>query len=133
MPLVRIELDRSVPADRGAIIVDAVHEAMHTVAGVPEDDRFQVITHHDRGKIVYPTNGYLGIRYSPGLVIIQITWNAGRSVDVKKRFYRMVAESVAKRALISERDVFINIVEVARENWSFGNGDMQYGQKDEGK
>jgi len=130
MPLVRIDLDKSAPADRGAIIGTVVYEAMIAVAGVPENDRFQVITHHELGEIVHPADGYLGIRYSPDLVIIQVTWNAGRSVDVKKQFYRMVAENVALRAHICEQDVFINIIEVAKENWSFGNGEMQYAPKD---
>ena len=28
---------------------------------------------------------------------------------------------------VRPQDVFINLVEVAKENWSFGNGEMQYG------
>lgn len=126
MPLVRIDLDNAAPAERAAIIGDVVYEAMRAVAGVPEDDRFQVFTRHEHGEIIYPEKGYLGVRYSPDLVVIQITWNAGRSVEVKKQFYRMVADGVAEKAGISQQDVFINIVEVAKENWSFGNGEMQY-------
>lgn len=129
MPLVRIDLDKAAPAERATIVGDVVYDAMRAVAGVPEDDKFQVVTRHDRGEIVYPGNGYLGVQYSPDLVVIQITWNAGRSVDVKKQFYRMVADGVAEKAGISQQDVFVNIVEVAKENWSFGNGEMQYGPK----
>lgn len=129
MPLVRIDLDKAAPAERATIIGNVVYEAMRAVAGVPEDDKFQVVTRHDHGEILYPGNGYLGVQYSPDLVVIQITWNAGRSVDMKKQFYRMVANGVAEKASISQQDVFINIVEVAKENWSFGNGEMQYGPK----
>jgi 4-oxalocrotonate tautomerase len=133
MPLVMIDLDKAVPVDRAAIISNVVYEAMHTVAGVPENDKFQVITRHDRGEIVYPKEGYLGMTYSPDLVIIQVTWNSGRSIEVKQRFYRTVADQIAMQAHISKSDVFINIVEVAKENWSFGNGEMQYGPKADGK
>jgi phenylpyruvate tautomerase PptA (4-oxalocrotonate tautomerase family) len=126
MPLVRIDLDKAAPTERAGIIGDVVYEAMRAVAGVPEDDKFQIVTRHESEEIVCPANGYLGIRYSSDLVIIQITWNTGRSVEVKKQFYRMVADGIAEKAGISPQDVFINIVEVAKENWSFGNGEMQY-------
>lgn len=115
MPLVRIDLDKAAPANRAGIIGDIVYDAMRAVAGVPEDDKFQIITRHDREEIVYPANGYLGIRYSPDLVMIQITWNSGRSTEVKKQFYRMVAENVAERTGISQQGVFINLVQVEGE------------------
>ena len=127
MPLVRIDLDKSAPAERAGIVGAAVYEAMIAIAGVPADDRFQIVTRHDAGEIVYPANGYLGIAYSRDLVMIQITWNAGRSIDVKRRFYRKVADDIARAAGISPQHVWINLVEVAKENWSFGNGEMQYG------
>jgi 4-oxalocrotonate tautomerase len=126
MPLVRIDIDKAAPAERAGIIGAIVYEAMRTIAGVPEDDKFQIVTRHERGEIVYPANGYLGIHYSPDLVIIQITWNAGRSIEVKKQFYRTVADGITAKTGISGQDVFINIVEIAKENWSFGNGEMQY-------
>lgn len=126
MPLVRIDLAQSAPPERAGVIGDVIYEAMRAVAGVPEDDKFQVITRHGSGEIVYPANGYLGVHHSADLVIIQITWNVGRSVDVKRQLYRLIADNVAQRTGISRQNVFINIFEVAKENWSFGNGDMQY-------
>ena len=132
MPLVRIDLDKAAPAERAGIIGDIVYQAMRAVAGVPEDDKFQIITRHENAEIVYPADGYLGVEYSPDLVIIQITWNTGRSIEVKKQLYRMVADEIARRAGISRQDVFISIIEVSKENWSFGNGEMQYAPKPDG-
>lgn len=129
MPLVRIDLDQSAPADRARIVGDAVYEAMISVANVPADDRFQIVTRHDAGEIVYPEAGYLGVTYTRDLVIIQVTWNLGRTIEVKQAFYRKVADDVAARAGIRKQDVWINLVEVAKENWSFGDGEMQYGPK----
>lgn len=126
MPLVKIYLNKAAPAERASIIGDVVHEALQTVVGIPEDDRFQIITQQETGDIIYPENGYLGITYSPDFVIIQMTWSVGRTVEVKKQIYRTIAEGVARKAGISQQDVFINIVEVVKENWSFGNGEMQY-------
>ena len=65
----------------------------------------------------------------PGIVFIQITWNAGRTTDIKKAFYKKVADDIHARAGIRRQDVWINLVEVPPENWSFGNGEMQYAPK----
>lgn len=99
---------------------------MITVAGVPEHDKFQVVTRHAADELVYPHDGYLGLTYTANIVFIQITWNGGRTVDVKKAFYRAIADGIHAATGIRKEDVFISLVDVQRENWSFGNGDMQY-------
>lgn len=102
---------------------------MTSVANVPTNDRFRIITRHGDDELVYPEEGYLGVIYSPGIVFVQVTWNSGRSVEVKKAFYRAVAGGIGDRAGIRVQDVLISLVDVAREDWSFGNGDMQYAPK----
>ena len=126
MPLVRIDLDRSAPIERAAIVGDIVYEAMITVANVPKDDKFQVIARHDSAEIVFPANGYLGIRYSRDLVIIQITANNTRTLEQKKAFFKRTVDLLAENPGIRREDVFISLVEVGKENWSFGNGEAQY-------
>jgi len=39
-----------------------------------------------------------------------------------------VAERLNKNLGVRIEDVFINLVEVKKENWSFGNGIAQYAQ-----
>ncbi len=125
MPLVRIDLARGKPAAFRRKLGDIIYRAMREVINVPEDDKFQVITEHDPGELnVTPT--YLGIRYSPGLVIIQITLSHGRTVEQKQAFYKRIADDLSRELAIDEQDVFINLVEVVKENWSFGNGLAQY-------
>ena len=58
--------------------------------------------------------------------MIQITLNQGRTVEQKKTLYRRVADDLAEIGLRRE-DVVVNLIEVPKENWSFGNGEMQYG------
>jgi 4-oxalocrotonate tautomerase len=41
-------------------------------------------------------------------------------------FYKRIADDVHARLGVRRQDVFINLIEVAKENWSFGNGEMQY-------
>lgn len=126
MPLVRIDLHKNAPEKLAGITSKAVYDAMLAVANVPPNDKFQIITRHGSDELVYPEEGYLGISYTQNIIFIQVTWNAGRSVEVKQAFYRQVADRIHAEASIRKEDVFISLIDVARENWSFGNGDMQY-------
>jgi phenylpyruvate tautomerase PptA (4-oxalocrotonate tautomerase family) len=124
MPLVRIDLPQSIDAGTAQRIGETINTAMMEVINVPSGDKFQITTRHPpEGRNL--TSEYLGIRYSSNLVLIQITLNQGRTVEMKKSFYRRVADDIAKLGL-RKQDVFINLVEVPKENWSFGNGEMQY-------
>lgn len=127
MPLVRIDLPQSIDADRAQRIGETINKAMIDVINVPKGDKFQVITRHPpEGRNV--TSEYLGIQYSNDVTLIQITLNQGRTVELKKAFYRRVANDLAELGL-RKQDVVINLVEVPKENWSFGNGEMQYGSQ----
>jgi phenylpyruvate tautomerase PptA (4-oxalocrotonate tautomerase family) len=125
MPFVRIDLARGKPAEYRKAIGDIVYRAMLEVIGVPRDDRFQIIAEHPAEALQY-TPTYLGIRYSADLVFIQITLNQGRTVEQKRAFYRRIADDLHASLGIDRQDVFISLVEVAKENWSFGNGEAQY-------
>jgi 4-oxalocrotonate tautomerase family enzyme len=98
---------------------------MTEVINVPTGDKFQVIAEH-APEDLNVTPAYLGIRYSPGIVFIQITLNQGRTVEQKRAFYRRIADDLQRELGIDRQDVVINLVEVAKENWSFGNGEAQY-------
>lgn len=69
---------------------------------------------------------YLGIQRSDGVVFIQITVSEGRSVEKKQLLFKTIAESLHAQLGIRLEDVFINLLEVKKENWSFGNGIAQY-------
>jgi 4-oxalocrotonate tautomerase len=129
MPLVRIDLNRDAPAERIRIVSQAVYGAMIEIANVPINDKFQIVTRHSTDEIIYPDEGYLGMRYSSELIIIQVTWVGGRSTDVKKQFYRRIADEIHVNAGVRKEDVWINLVDDGREDWSFGNGDMHYAPK----
>jgi phenylpyruvate tautomerase PptA (4-oxalocrotonate tautomerase family) len=125
MPLVRISLMRGKPPGFAQKIGATVYQTMVDTINVPSGDNFQVITEHDRDHLVYDA-GYLAVSRTDGVVFIQITLNEGRSVELKKMFYRTLAERLHHELGIRMEDVFINLVEVTKENWSFGNGVAQY-------
>jgi phenylpyruvate tautomerase PptA (4-oxalocrotonate tautomerase family) len=125
MPFARIDIVEGKSADYRHTIGDVVYEAMIDVLKAPENDRFQVITE-------YPPNchiadeSYLGIKRTKDCVFIQLTLNAGRTVEQKRGFYKAVADGLHQRLGLRLEDVFIHLVEVPKENWSFGNGEAQY-------
>ena len=124
MPLVRIDVRKGKDAAYRQAIGKVVYEALLGV-GVPQHDRFQVIAEHEGGDFIYDPS-YLGIARTDDLVMIQITWNEGRTLEQKKTLYKTIAEGLATSLGIRTEDVFINLVEVKKENWSFGNGIAQY-------
>ncbi len=106
-------------------IADVVYEAMQSRLNVPRDDRFQIITEHPaEGFIIDRT--YLGIERTANCIVIQLTLNEGRTLEQKRAFYAAVADGCHQRLGLRREDVFITLVEVKKENWSFGNGEAQY-------
>ena len=125
MPIARIDLIEGKPAEYRRAIGDVVYEAMVETMNVPKGDRFQVIAEHAVGDLVFDSN-YLGIARTPDCVFIQVTLNKGRTTEVKKAFYQAIADGLHLRIGLRREDVLINLVEVDKENWSFGNGVAQY-------
>ena len=124
----RIDLNKSYDPDNSKKIGEIVYRAMEEELSVPKDDKFQIITRRDTTELNIP-DSYLGIKYTDKIVIIQITLNSGRSTELKQKLYKRVAEDLNKDLNIRKEDVFISLVEVAKENWSFGNGEAQYASK----
>ena len=125
MPLVRITVARGLGEERLAALGEGIHRALVTVANAPADDRFQVIEEVTAEHLVWPPR-YLGIEHRAPLAFVQVFMNVGRTVEVKKALYAALADAVAAAAPIRREDVIVNLVEVARENWSFGGGLMSY-------
>lgn len=125
MPLVRIDIGPGHPEGFGRAVGEIVYRAMTTEINVPADDKFQIITAHQATELNIPKS-YLGIEYSAGIVFIQVTLNQGRTTELKKKFYHRIAEDLHAELGVRKQDVFISLVEVNKENWSFGNGEMQY-------
>jgi phenylpyruvate tautomerase PptA (4-oxalocrotonate tautomerase family) len=125
MPLVRIDLPRGKSTEYRRTLGDVVYEAMIQTINVPANDRFQIITEHPPEELIVDRT-YLGIERSADCVLIQVFLNEGRTTELKKAFYRAIADGLNQRLGLRKQDVFINLVEMKKENWSFGNGEAQY-------
>jgi phenylpyruvate tautomerase PptA (4-oxalocrotonate tautomerase family) len=125
MPLLHISLLAGKPEGYREAIFDSLYRAMRETFNVPEDDQFMTIREHDAANFRYSAS-YLGIARSDDLVFIQITANNTRSMEQKQALFRRIAELLGESPGIRSEDVFVNLVEVAKENWSLGNGVAQY-------
>jgi 4-oxalocrotonate tautomerase len=125
MPLVRVSLPQAVTDAQIDAISDAIQVSLIDAFNVPAADRFQIITRHPAHEMVH-TPEYLGIGHSARIAFIQITANEGRTLEMKKALFAALASSIAETGAVTAADVIISLVEVKKENWSFGNGLAQY-------
>ncbi len=129
MPLVRISLLQG-PEGFGPKVGAVVYRTLVDTIGVPPNDNFQVISEHTRDTLVFDRS-YLGIERSDGFISIQITLSEGRSLAKKRLLYRTLAERLQRELNVRPQDVFVNLVEVKKENWSFGLGEASYAPAEE--
>ena len=128
MPLVTITLRKGRPADFLRKVGNAVHEALVANAKIPEADRFQIFHEVAEHCIdVDPTfAGSNPVERSNDVVIIQIILNTGRTDEIKSALYADIAARLEKDAGVRPDDVFVNLVEVVKQNWSMASGLMTY-------
>ena len=122
MPLARIDLAKGKSPEYRRTIGDVVYTAMVETLKAPENDRFQVIAEHAESDFIFDPH-FFGIERSPDCVFIQLTLATGRTLEQKKGFYKQVADELHAQLAMRREDVFINLVPVDREDWSFGNGE----------
>jgi 4-oxalocrotonate tautomerase len=125
MPLVRISLREGKTEEYRKALADGVHRALVEAMDAPAQDRFQVIAEHPAGGLIYDP-AYLGVQRTDNFVMVQITLSTGRKLAQKRKLFQRMAEILAENPGLRKQDLMISLVEVAWENWSFGNGEAQY-------
>ena len=125
VPFVRIDVAEGKSAEELTAIGDGVHAALIDAIDIPKDDRFQVINVVPSARLIYD-RAYFDINRSDSTVFIQITLRPGRTEDQKRKIYHLIATQLWRKAKVRAEDVFITLVEIPGENWSFGGGVAQY-------
>jgi 4-oxalocrotonate tautomerase len=125
MPLIRISLQAGKPAAYRRAVAENIYQALRETFTVPEHDFFATINEHKPEDFFYDPS-YFNIERTDDLVIIQLTVSNTRTLEQKQALYRRIVERLGKNPGLRAQDVFVNLVEVATENWSFGNGEAQY-------
>jgi len=125
MPLVRIDLHRGKSPEYRHAICDGVYRALRETFNVPDEDRFMVVNEHDRDGLIF-SRTYMDIDRSDDFVMIQLTVSNTRTRDQKKALYARIVALLSENPGLRPQDIFISLVQVTPEDWSFGNGVAQY-------
>ncbi|MCP3464274.1 MULTISPECIES: tautomerase family protein [unclassified Bradyrhizobium] len=125
MPLVHISLRKGKPDAYRQAIFGSLYRAMREALGVPEDDQFMTITEHEPANFRYGASCF-GISRSDDVVYIQVTVFDTRTAEQKKALFKRTAELLGESPGIGAENVFINVLEAAKENWSVGHGLAQF-------
>jgi phenylpyruvate tautomerase PptA (4-oxalocrotonate tautomerase family) len=125
MPLTHISLRTGKPEAYRQAIFDSLYRALREALSVPDDDQFMTITEHEAANFRYGAS-YLDVARSDDLVFIQITVFNTRTVEQKKALFRRIAQLLGESPGIRPEDVFVNILEAAKANWSLGHGPAQF-------
>jgi 4-oxalocrotonate tautomerase len=125
MPLVRISVYQSTPAADRKAIADAVYEAMRETIGIPEGDRFIVLTTHCPEEL-YIDPGFMGMSRTERFILAQIFLSQGRTVEQKQALYKRIAERLHEAVGVSTDDVMTVLTENTYRDWSFGKGEAQF-------
>ena len=125
MPIVHISLGAGKPEAYRQAIFDGLYRAMRETLSVPEDDQFMTISEHDAANLRYGASCF-GITRSDDVVFIQITVFNTRTAEQKKALFRRTAELLGESPGIRPENVFVNVLESAKENWSVGHGLAQF-------
>ncbi|HEY2023129.1 tautomerase family protein [Paraburkholderia sp.] len=128
MPLTRISLRAGKPAEYRQALSAGIQRSLVDTFNVPRDDVFMLITEHTSDNMIYDRQ-YMNIERGDDFVAIQLTVSNTRTVEQKKALYRRIVDELGQSPGVRPEDVFINLVEVEKENWSFGNGLCQYGTR----
>jgi 4-oxalocrotonate tautomerase len=124
MPRIHISLHAGKPKAYRQAIFDSLYQAMRETLDVPEDDQFMTISEHDAANFRYG-NAY-GVARSIDVLYIQITVFNSRTVEQKKALFRRIAELLGENLGVRPEDVFVNIYDTPKENWSVGHGLAQF-------
>jgi phenylpyruvate tautomerase PptA (4-oxalocrotonate tautomerase family) len=124
MPLVHVSLRAGKPAAYRQAILDSLYRAMREALNVPEGDQFMTVSEHEAANFRY--GQAFGVARSDDVVFIQITVFSTRTAEQKTELFRRIAELLAESPGIRSEDVFVNVLDAAKENWSVGLGLAQF-------
>ena len=125
MPLVRISVGDTLDREKRKLLANAVYDAMRATIGIPEGDKFVVLTAHAEDELIADPH-FLGMERTEGFVLVEITLRSGRTTEKKQALYREIARLFAERANIAPDNVMIVLRGNELDDWSFGKGEAQY-------
>ncbi|MGC9369727.1 MAG: tautomerase family protein [Paracoccaceae bacterium] len=124
MPICHASMRSRKPDAYRQAIFDSLYRALRKTLQVPEGDPFMTITEHEAANFRY--GAAFGIKRSDGLLYIQITVFDTRPAEQKTALYLRLKEILGERPGIRPADIFVNVFDSPKENWSVGHGLAQF-------
>jgi phenylpyruvate tautomerase PptA (4-oxalocrotonate tautomerase family) len=124
VPIIHVSLRAGKPEAYRQAIFDGLYRAMRETLNVPEDDQFMTMSEHEAAN--FRTGTAYGVARSADVVYVRITVFDTRTAEQKKTLFKRTAELLGKNPGIRPEDVFVVVVDSAKENWSVGNGVAQF-------
>lgn len=119
MAIVRIDFSTTRTSAFGKTVAMVVDSVMTEVLSVPARENFIVCQAHEADMLLHHSENVSQDRLGK-LVFVQITLNEGRTDELKEMFFSELTRRISAETGESSQNVFINLVEVAKMNWSFG-------------
>jgi phenylpyruvate tautomerase PptA (4-oxalocrotonate tautomerase family) len=127
MPLIKVHLRQGRSQQDKDAMAAGIQSALVEVLGIPDADRYQLFTEYGEQDFRH-TEAYLGLSYSPRLVMIEITIVEGRDDELKKALLAAVSQNLVSVGVVGPDDVFVMVYEIGRACVSFGQGLAQRAQ-----
>jgi 4-oxalocrotonate tautomerase len=125
MPLVRISIYESTSSNQRKAIADGVYEAMRQTIGIPEGDRFIVVSSHSEDEL-FVDPGFMGMKRTDRFVLVQILLGKGRTIEQKQALFAAIASSLHEANGVDGDNVMTVLSENSHVDWSFGKGQAQF-------
>lgn len=111
-------------ADQKRALADALNQALVHGLGIPVGDRFIVISEHGEDELfIDPT--FMDMRRSADAMIITVLFGAHRPLEDKRKVAAAINKLVVEATGVSPDDIFIALIPVPTDSFSFGRGELQ--------
>lgn len=115
MPIARIEVRKSWPAEKQQFLIQALHAAMLEALKIPERDKQIRFVEHRPEHFAVPPEA------TENYTLVELSMFPGRSLEAKRNLYQGIVKRFGEIG-IEPNDIFIVLNEVPRENWGIRGG-----------
>lgn len=123
MAIVRVDFSNNQPAEFAPVVSSVINSVMQQVLGVPPKENFIVCQSYQEASIFYAPEVCSSERLAK-IAFVQITLNQGRSAELKAQFFQELNKKLVGTGYLDAENIFINLVEVVRDNWAFGSSNV---------
>ncbi|WP_341482919.1 tautomerase family protein [Nicoliella spurrieriana] len=105
-------------------LLEVSYQTMLDTFGIPNGDRYQVLTQHEPFEMNILDSG-LGIERSRDVVVFQITTRS-RNVSQKRAYYDLLAKGLQEKIGLDPKNLLVSLSTNGDADWSFGYGKAQF-------